>query len=582
MSKISDLNYSQHITLADNFKQKNEALDTWYVGMNDFARIAGGQNSRSNILSPRAFLEFLAKIFTLGYVDFSKRSNEAGRNMMAHIESSSYSKDTDGNEKMKFYMNNPEGERADLSKVKIEITLASASTKGIREGHTVIIFKQSDGSTNRYEGKSFERKDDSSLHLITNKVLACYQREANKEIARLLNNHQKLNNLQKLNNIQELNNSQKLNNSQELNNPQELNDSQELNNSQDLNNSQVSCKGSVDSTITDLLEKSLNNALLAIRNEHLLLMPHVCSESISYLLGENGILEEIDKLYELNDHGIDNDKEGNNEINDIMINLSHILIESLDDAKVNLTPVIHSMLMTFLELPYNNDVKILEWCFNKSMQYFDDSAKIEHACSVINHINFRRDQSKVAETLFFNLDKEPYKNSPELQELIWKKLVVYVNDFNLSNRKKTYLIQRIFNNVESLFNKVPVSILVNDIFMNDFFMKNTEMINWYFPRLLKSYEDEKIYFDKLGYNFNNKESNKESNEEIMKNQPKDVIEEKLNNELKLRFRMMQTILKSEVNVSPFIDQQRLNTLNPPENLRIAIEKFGWKKKTITA
>ncbi|WP_425430878.1 hypothetical protein, partial [Escherichia coli] len=23
-------------------------------------------------------------------------------------------------------------------------------------------------------------------------------------------------------------------------------------------------------------------------------------------------------------------------------------------------------------------------------------------------------------------------------------------------------------------------------------------------------------------------------------------------------------------------------LNPPENLRIAIEKFGWKKKTITA
>ncbi len=130
MSKISDLNYSQHITLADNFKQKNEVLDTWYVGMNDFARIAGGQNSRSNILSPRAFLEFLAKIFTLGYVDFSKRSNEAGRNMMAHIESSSYSKDTDGNEKMKFYMNNPEGERADLSKVKIEITLAQFLLKG--------------------------------------------------------------------------------------------------------------------------------------------------------------------------------------------------------------------------------------------------------------------------------------------------------------------------------------------------------------------------------------------------------------------------------------------------------------------
>ncbi len=45
-------------------------------------------------------------------------------------------------------------------------------------------------------------------------------------------------------------------------------------------------------------------------------------ESISYLLSENGILEEIDKLYELNDHGIDNDKVGNNEINEIKVNLS--------------------------------------------------------------------------------------------------------------------------------------------------------------------------------------------------------------------------------------------------------------------
>ncbi|MCV5990065.1 hypothetical protein OFO94_28810, partial [Escherichia coli] len=75
-------------------------------------------------------------------------------------------------------------------KVEIEITLASAFNNGIREGHTVIIFTQPDGSTNRYEGKSFERKDESSLHLITNKVLACYQREANKNMALLLNNHQ--------------------------------------------------------------------------------------------------------------------------------------------------------------------------------------------------------------------------------------------------------------------------------------------------------------------------------------------------------------------------------------------------------
>lgn len=375
MSKISDLNYSQHITLADNFKQKSEVLNTWRVGMNDFARIAGGQDSRRNILSPRAFLEFLAKIFTLGYVDFSKRSNEAGRNMMAHIESSSYIKNNDGSEIMNFVMNNPEGERADSSKVIIEISLSTTTTMGTRQGHAAIIFPQSDFLSFRYEGKSFERKDDSSLHLITNKVLACYQREANKEIARLLNIPQ------------------------------------ELNNPHDLNYSQVSCKNSVDSTITDLLEKPLNNALLAIRKEHLLLMPYMCNESISYLLGEKWTLKEIDALNALNNYLINNKKATDNEINDIKVNLSHILIDSLDDAKVNLTPVIGSILETFLKSPYINDVRMLDWCFNKSMQYFGDSEKIKYACSVINHIDFSRDQSKdfscdqskikIAETLFF-------------------------------------------------------------------------------------------------------------------------------------------------------------------------------------
>ncbi len=375
MSKISDLNYSQHITLADNFKQKSEVLNTWRVGMNDFARIAGGQDSRRNILSPRAFLEFLAKIFTLGYVDFSKRSNEAGRNMMAHIESSSYIKNNDGSEIMNFVMNNPEGERADSSKVIIEISLSTTTTMGTRQGHAAIIFPQSDFLSFRYEGKSFERKDDSSLHLITNKVLACYQREANKEIARLLNIPQ------------------------------------ELNNPHDLNYSQVSCKNSVDSTITDLLEKPLNNALLAIRKEHLLLMPYMCNESISYLLGEKWTLKEIDALNALNNYLINNKKATDNEINDIKVNLSHILIDSLDDAKVNLTPVIGSILETFLKSPYINNVRILDWCFNKSMQYFGDSEKIKYACSVINHIDFSRDQSKdfscdqskikIAETLFF-------------------------------------------------------------------------------------------------------------------------------------------------------------------------------------
>lgn len=548
MSKISDLNYFQHITLADNFKQKSEVLNTWRVGMNNFARNAEGQDNTRNILDPKTFLEFLVKIFTLGYVDFSKRSNEAGRNMMAHIESSSYIKNNDGSELMKFVMNNPEGERADLSKVEIEITLSTITTMGTRQGHTAIIFQQPDGSTNRYEGKSFERKDESSLHLITNKILACYQREANKEIARLLNIPQ------------------------------------ELNNSHDLNNSQVSCKGSVDSTITDLLEKPLNNALLAIRKEHLLLMPYVCNESISYLLGKKGILKEIDDLNVLNNYLINNKKATDNEINDIKVNLSHILIDSLDDAKVNLAPVIVSILETFLKSPYINDVRILDWCFNKSMQYFDDSAKIKHACSVINHIDFSRDQSKdfscdqskikIAETLFFNLDKEPYKNSRKLQELIWDKLVAYVNDFSLSNQEKSRLILRLFDDVKLLFNEMPVSILVNDIFLKDFFMKQPDFAKWYFYQLLKCYEGEQLYLNELGYVYGDEEKTKE----IVNKLPGYVVkifEEKMGNELKIRTRMMKILRNGKINIYGYINEEQLGKLNPPEDLRIAIKKLGW-------
>ena len=530
MSTISGWNFSQNITLADNFKQKSEVLNTWRVEMNDFARIAGGQDSRRNILSPRAFLEFLAKIFTLGYVDFSKRSNEAGRNMMAHIESSSYIKNNDGSEIMNFVMNNPEGERADSSKVIIEISLSTTTTMGTRQGHTAIIFPQSDFLSFRYEGKSFERKDDSSLHLITNKVLACYQREANKEIARLLNIPQ------------------------------------ELNNPHDLNYSQVSCKNSVDSTITDLLEKPLNNALLAIRKEHLLLMPYMCNESISYLLGEKWTLKEIDALNALNNYLINNKKATDNEINDIKVNLSHILIDSLDDAKVSLTPVIGSILETFLKPPYINDVRILDWCFNKSMQYFDDSAKIKHACSVINHIDFSRDQSKdfscdqskikIAETLFFNLDKEPYENSRKLQELIWDKLVAYVNDFNLSNQEKSRLILRLFDDVKLLFNEVPVSILVNDIFLKDFFMRQPDFAKWYFYQLLKKYEGEQLYLNELGYVY----GNEEKTNEIVKKHPGYVIkifEEKMGNELKIRTRMMKILRNGKINIYEYINKEQL-------------------------
>lgn len=58
MSKISDLNYSQHITLADNFKQKSEVLNTWRVGMNDFARIAGGRIAEGIFFLPDHFWSF--------------------------------------------------------------------------------------------------------------------------------------------------------------------------------------------------------------------------------------------------------------------------------------------------------------------------------------------------------------------------------------------------------------------------------------------------------------------------------------------------------------------------------------------
>lgn len=58
MSKISGWNFSQHITSADNFKPKNEVLNTWYVGMNDFARIAGGRIAEAIFFLPEHFWSF--------------------------------------------------------------------------------------------------------------------------------------------------------------------------------------------------------------------------------------------------------------------------------------------------------------------------------------------------------------------------------------------------------------------------------------------------------------------------------------------------------------------------------------------
>ncbi len=330
----------------------------------------------------------------------------------------------------------------------------------------------------------------------------------------------------------------------------------------------------------DFFKDALATTLSTIKQEHLLIMPHVCNEIIPDLLGEEGILEEIDNL-SASDDAFTNNKKSNDEINKIKIDLAHILIDSLDDAPVDLSPVIRSMLETFLKSPYMSDVKILGWCFNKSIEYFNAAAKIDYACDVIKNIKSGCDQSKRAEALFSLLDKEPYKNSCKLQGLIWDKLVAYVNDFNLSNQEKSRLILKLFDDVKLLFNEVPVSILVNDIFLKGFFMKQPDFAKWYFYQLLKCYEGEQLYLNELGYVYGDEEKTKE----IVNKLPGYVVkifEEKMVNELKIRTRMMEVLRDGKINIYNYINEKQLEKLNPPENLRAVIEKWGWKNRTHTA
>jgi hypothetical protein len=70
MSKISGWNFSQHITSADNFKQKSEVINTWRVGMNNFARNAEGQDNTRNILDPKTFPAFFFFTFTQSDMHF--------------------------------------------------------------------------------------------------------------------------------------------------------------------------------------------------------------------------------------------------------------------------------------------------------------------------------------------------------------------------------------------------------------------------------------------------------------------------------------------------------------------------------
>ncbi|EFM8445392.1 DNA-binding protein, partial [Escherichia coli] len=172
-------------------------------------------------------------------------------------------------------------------------------------------------------------------------------------------------------------------------------------------------------------------------------------------------------------------------------------------------------------------------------------------------------------------------NSRKLQELIWDKLVAYVNDFNLSNQEKSRLILRLFDDVKLLFNEVPVSILVNDIFLKGFFMKQPDFAKWYFYQLLKKYEGEQLYLNELGYVY----GNEEKTNEIVKKQPGYVVkifEEKMGNELKIRTRMMKILRDGKINIYEYINKEQLEKLNPPEDLRTVIEKLGWKNRTHTA
>ena len=61
-----------------------------------------------------------------------------------------------------------------------------------------------------------------------------------------------------------------------------------------------------------------------------------------------------------------------------------------------------------------------------------------------------------------------------------------------------------------------------------------------------------------------------------------IFEEKIDNELKIRTRMMEILRDEQINIYEYINEKQLEKLNPQGNLRIAIEKFGWINKPITA
>lgn len=112
-------------------------------------------------------------------------------------------------------------------------------------------------------------------------------------------------------------------------------------------------------------------------------------------------------------------------------------------------------------------------------------------------------------------------------------------------------------------------------------MKQPDFAKWYFYQLLKSYEGEQMYLNELGYVYGDEEKTKE----IVNKFPGYVVkifEEKIDNELKIRTRKMETLRDGKINIYDYINEKQLEKLNPPQDLRSAIEKIGWKNRPITA
>ena len=76
-------------------------------------------------------------------------------------------------------------------------------------------------------------------------------------------------------------------------------------------------------------------------------------------------------------------------------------------------------------------------------------------------------------------------------------------------------------------------------------MKQPDFAMWYFYQLLKDYEGEQLYLNELGYVY----GNEEKTNEIVNKLPGYVVkifEEKIDNELKIRTRMMKILRKNYV------------------------------------